>query len=70
MREYEPRLPRRHAGLISLDWSNCAADVFHERWLEWEVGVQRYEMKHLMKSWVRRSRAWFKFKCNLSRAAV
>ena len=43
-REHEPRLPGRHAnmlsGLLAPDWSDCAADVSSERFLEWEVAVQ------------------------------
>ena len=34
-REHEPRLPRRHAnmlsGLITPDWANCEVDTFRER---------------------------------------
>ena len=37
-REYEPRLPGRHAnmlsGLIALGWSKCAPDILRERFLE------------------------------------
>ena len=42
-------MPGRHAnilsGLVAPDWSNRAADVFRERFLEWEVAVQRYEVQ-------------------------
>ena len=43
-REHEPRLPGRHAnmlsGLITPDWANCEGDTFRERFLEWAVTVQ------------------------------
>ena len=31
------------AGLIALDWGQCNTGSFRERFLEWEVAVQRYE---------------------------
>ena len=44
-REHEPRLPGRHAnmlsGLITPDWANCEGDTFREPFLEWAVTVQR-----------------------------
>ena len=38
------------SGLIALDWSNCAADVFCERILQWEVAVQRYVLGLVQRS--------------------
>ena len=45
--EYEPKFSGRHAnmlsGLIAPDWTDCSAEVFREKFLEWEVATQRYE---------------------------
>ena len=46
-RGHEPRLPGRHAnmlsGLSTPDWANCEGDTIRERLLEWAVTVQRNE---------------------------
>ena len=46
---HEPRLPEQHANMLSfhltLDWAHCEGDTFRERFLEWEVTVQRYEIQ-------------------------
>ena len=44
-RGHEPRLPGRHANMLSSlstpNWANCEGDTFRERFLEWAVTVQR-----------------------------
>ena len=48
-RAHEPRLPGRHANMLSdllaPDRANCEGDTFRERFREWEVTVQRYEVQ-------------------------
>ena len=44
-RAHEPRLPGQHANmqssLLAPDRAKCEGDTFRERFLEWEVTVQR-----------------------------
>ena len=47
-RECEPRLPGRHANMVSrliAPWSMCAVNVFRQLFLEWEIAVQLCEMQ-------------------------
>ncbi len=48
-REYELRLPGRHAtmlaGLIAPEWAGLRPAQFKVKFLEWEVAVARYELQ-------------------------